>query len=236
MRLTFQRILSSSEQRVAQQTIWLNVISAVRLLGGLAQISITARMLGVEGYGTLAAIVAFCALIHGIIAIPSGDTVSTFVTRSISSGRNEEATRIVRFAMAVSFGTSIAAYAVIAAVALVAADLLGVVDDAYSSAVLLFGVVGILGSTSSESLAILRLADRVALGSIVALVSALTRVGTLGLAWFLGGGLIGVVCAYIVGEIVNGLGMLARIHRRRGLGECPEAARRCSFESGIMVL
>ena len=29
---------------------------------------------------------------------------------------------------------------------------------------------------------------------------------------------------------------LARIHRRRGLGECPEAARRCSFESGIMVL
>ena len=30
--------------------------------------------------------------------------------------------------------------------------------------------------------------------------------------------------------------VLPRIHRRRGLGECPEAARRCSFESGIMVL
>ena len=29
---------------------------------------------------------------------------------------------------------------------------------------------------------------------------------------------------------------LARIHRRRTSGQCPEAARRCSCESGIMVL
>ena len=29
---------------------------------------------------------------------------------------------------------------------------------------------------------------------------------------------------------------LARIHRRRASGQCPEAARGCSCESGIMVL
>ena len=30
--------------------------------------------------------------------------------------------------------------------------------------------------------------------------------------------------------------VLARIHRVRGSSQCPEAARRCSFESGMMVL
>ena len=209
MKLVINRLLSSSDRRVARQTFWLNSISAVRLLGGLAQISITARMLGVEGYGALAAIVAFCGLVHGLIAIPSGDTLATFVTRSVTAGRKEEAARIVRFAITVSFGMSLIAYAAIAALTLIAADLLGIVDDAHTNAALLYGVVGILGSTSSESLAVLRLSDRVSLGSIVALVAMLTRVGALGAAWYLDAGLTGVIFAYIAGEAVSGVGMFA---------------------------
>ena len=209
MKLVINRLLSSSDRRVARQTFWLNSISAVRLLGGLAQISITARMLGVEGYGALAAIVAFCGLVHGLIAIPSGDTLATFVTRSVTAGRGREAARIVRFAITVSFGMSLIAYAAIAALTLIAADLLGIVDDAHTNAVLLYGVVGILGSTSSESLAILRLSDRVSLGSIVALVAMLTRVGALGAAWYLDAGLTGVIFAYIAGEAVSSVGMFA---------------------------
>ena len=209
MKLVINRLLSSSDRRVARQTFWLNSISAVRLLGGLAQISITARMLGVEGYGALAAIVAFCGLVHGLIAIPSGDTLATFVTRSVTAGRKEEAARIVRFAVTVSFGMSLIAYAAIAALTLIAANLLGIVDDAHTNAVLLYGVVGILGSTSSESLAVLRLSDRVSLGSIVALVAMLTRVGALGAAWYLDAGLTGVIFAYIAGEAVSSVGMFA---------------------------
>ena len=37
------------------------------------------------------------------------------------------------------------------------------------------------------------------------------------------------------GESVVDLDVLARIHRRRASGQCPEAARGCSCESGIMV-
>ena len=184
------------------------------------QIGITARMLGVEGYGALAAIIAFCGLVHGVIAIPSGDTVTTFVTRSVTAGRKGEAAHIVRFAVAVSCGMSLVSYAVIVALTLIAADLLGIVDDAYTNAVLLYGVVGILGSTSSESLAILRLSDRVSLGSIVALIAVLTRVGMLGVAWYMDGGLVSVILAYIAGEAVNGIGMLviaALSSRRAGI-------------------
>ena len=220
MRLPLKRILSTSDQRVARQTFWLNAISVIRLLGGIAQISITAKMLGVEGYGTLAAIVAFCALIHGIIAIPSGDTVTTFVTRSVTAGHEGEAARIVRFAIVVPFGLSFVAYAVITALTLFIADLMGTIENTYATAVLLYGVVGILGSTSSGSLAILRLSDRVSLGSMIAVLAALMRLGTLGLAWYLGGGLTSVIYAHIAGEALYGLGMLiscALLSKRAGI-------------------
>ena len=39
-----------------------------------------------------------------------------------------------------------------------------------------------------------------------------------------------------VSELAQVRGSLARIHRRRASGQCPEAARGCSCESGIMVL
>ena len=44
---------------------------------------------------------------------------------------------------------------------------------------------------------------------------------------------------YLIGSGAIGAGMgyaLARIHRRRASGQCPEVARGCSCESGIMVL
>ena len=76
-------------------------------MGGIAQIAIVARMLGVQGYGALAAISAFCALVHGLMAVPGDDMVTTFVTRAVSGGRGEDAARIVRFSVALSFGMSL---------------------------------------------------------------------------------------------------------------------------------
>ena len=59
------RVLTASERRVARQTFWANAIAAVRLLGGIAAVYMSARILGVEGFGALALITALCALVHG---------------------------------------------------------------------------------------------------------------------------------------------------------------------------
>lgn len=202
------RLAQAAGRRAVRQTFWMGAIMALQILGGLAQVVISTRILGPEGYGILAVIIAATTLAHGALAAPGGEAVTAFVTRETSRGRSNAAGQILRFILAASLGMSLAAYAVIAVLALVAGGLPGV-DGAYIDAALLYGVVGILLATQGESLALLRLADRLSLGVAVALAATLTRLGLLGAAWWAGGGLNEVILAHLGGAAVGGVGLLA---------------------------
>lgn len=202
-----RRAFSQSEGRAARQAVWLNGVLVIEFLGSAAQLFIVARILGADGFGALAVIVAIAALIHGLAAAPGGDAVTTFATRGMAEGRPEEAARALRFTLALSFGLSVAAYAVIALLA-VAADYVGV-DPVYREAALLYGLVGVCMATQTETQAALRLADRVPLAFAVTAASSLTRVGLLIIAWRADAGLIEVVMAYVAGAAVYATGMLA---------------------------
>ncbi len=202
------RLLSASDRRVTRQTLWMGAITATQLLGGLAQMAISARILGPEGFGALAIIIAAAFLIHGLLAAPGGEAVTTFVTRALAGERPQEASRILRFTMAVSLGLSLIAYALIAVLVLAASSLLGI-ENAHRDTALMYGVVGIFLATRTESLAVLRLSDRVSLGLAITLAGVLTRVALLGVVWWAGGGLFEVVLAHIGGVVVGGAGMLA---------------------------
>ncbi len=201
------RLLPASERRVARQTLWIGAITAVQLVGGLTQVTISARILGPEGYGVLAIITAVTLLIYGLLAIPGGEAVTAFVTRGVAEGRPEEASRILRFVLALSLGLSLIAYAVIAALTFTASSLLGI-DQDHRDAMLLYGMVGIFLVTQTETLAALRLSDRVSLGLAVTVAAFLTRIGLLAAAWLTGGGLLAVVLAHVAGVVVNGGGLL----------------------------
>ena len=207
----FRRALPASDRRAARQTLWMGATTAVEVLGGLAQVFISVRILGPEGYGVLAVIIAVTSLIHGLLAVPGGDAVTTFGTRGTVQRRPEEASRILRFALAISLGTALIAYALIAALALAAGSLLGIAElgiaGAHVDAVLLYGVVGILMATRTETFAILRLSERVSLGLAITFAATVTRVVLFAVAWITDGGLIAVVLAYVVGAAVYGAGM-----------------------------
>ena len=185
----------------------MGAITAVQILGGLAQLVISARILGPESFGVLAVIIAVASLVHRLLAIPGGETVTTFVTRAVAEERPQEASRILRFTMAVSLGLALIAYAVIAVLVLIAGSLLGI-EDTHRDTALMYGVVGIFLATRTESLAVLRLSDRVSLGLVIVLAGVLVRVTLLGTVWVKGGGLFEVVLAHITGVVVSGVGML----------------------------
>ena len=201
------QVLPASDRRTARQTFWMGAITAAQLLGGLAQLTLSARILGPEGFGVLAIIIAVAMLIHGLLATPGGETVTTFITRAVVEERPREASRILRFTMAVSLGLSLIAYAVIAVLVLMAGSLLGI-DNAHRDSALMYGVVGIFLATRTETLAVLRLSDRVSLGLVIILAGVLVRVTLLGIVWVKEGGLFEVVLAHIAGVVVSGAGML----------------------------
>ena len=212
-------MLPTSDRRAARQTLWISAITFAQFLASAVQVPLSARILGPEGLGVVAVIVALTSLLYRIVSLPGNEVITTFVTRSIAEGRMEEAAGTLRFTSMLSQALSLVSYALLAAVALAGSGLLGEAER-YKSALLLYGVGGIAAATVQESMAVLRLADRLQLGFAVAVAATVTRTAFLLAAWTAEGGLIMVVSAYVAGDVVTGVGMFfaaAVSERKAGL-------------------
>ena len=201
------RVFSDSERRVARQSFWMNAVFAARLFGGLAAVYMTARILGVEGFGALALISALCALFYGLAnaAIP---TVTTFAARALAEGRREEAERVFRFSLAFSLAAALIACAAITALALAAGDALGIPPEHRSAAPVL-AAGGALASVNYPARGLLFIADRMELAALASAAAALTRVALIAAAWATGGGMMQVALGMAVADAALGLGTLA---------------------------
>ena len=105
--------------------------------------------------------------------------ITTQVTRSIAAGRRAEAGQILRLALGAALGMRLLTYGLIVAGTLLAAGPVGAVDGDYARAMLLYSLTGVLTGMSGESLATLRLADRLGPGFAVVVASVLAGVGAL---------------------------------------------------------
>ncbi len=213
------RLLPASDQRAARQTSWIGAITTAQLLASIVQVALSARILGPEGLGVLAVIIALTSLLYRIVSLPGNEVITTFVTRSVASGRMEEAAGTLRFTFVVSQALSLVSYTLLAVGALAVSGLIGGLED-YKSALLVYGVGGVAAATVRESMALLRLADQLRLGFAVAVVSAAARTAFLLAAWLTEGGLIIVVLAYVAGDVITGIGMFiaaASSERKAGL-------------------
>lgn len=202
------RVLTASERRVARQTFWANAIAAVRLLGGIAAVYMSARILGVEGFGALALITALCALIHGLANAPSAPTVTTFATRGVAEGRREEAARVFRFSLAFSLCAALAAFAIISALAFAAGDALRIPAE-YRNAALALGLGGVFASANASATGLLHMADRMSFGLAVVAVATALYLCALAVIWRTGGGVMEVAQARAAADAMTGLGTLA---------------------------
>ena len=200
-------LLPASDRRVARQLLWMGGMLGVQFLASVFQLSLSARILGPQGFGVLAIIIAVTSLVYGFMSMPGSQAIVTFVARSVAKGDGGEAARILRFAILAPFALALVSYFLLAYAATTAGSLIGLADH-HAFALLVYGVTGLFTATLQESLAVLRLADRVFLGFAVTTLSSLTRVALLFVAWSLQGGLTEIILAYVVAAIVSGAGML----------------------------
>lgn len=213
------RLLPAAERRAARQTFWMGVITAAQLLGGLAQVYLSARILGPAGYGVLSIIIAVTWIIYRLLAIPSAEVIASFATRSLVTGQTGAAARVLYSALLLNLGTAGIAYAVNAALFYAAGDWLGI-DRANLGAATLYALTGVFLATHQGALAALRLCDRLLLGLAVTVASGLAQVALLTAVWLTGGGLLAVTLTYVVSAALNGIGMLAALTiaaRRAGI-------------------
>ena len=188
-------------------------------MASLVQVALSARILGPEGFGVMAVIIAAAGLVYRLLSVPGNEVITTYVRRDLAEGRTGDAAATLRFTFVLSQSLALAAYTGIAAATFALSGLFGIVEE-HRSAVIAYGLAGISMATNREALAVLRLADRLHLGLGVAAASALTRVAVLAAAWAVDAGLLVVLLAYVAGDAVTGIGMFiaaAASERRAGL-------------------
>ena len=204
--LKLANTFSSTDARVGQQTAWLWSLHAVQILSSAIGMALAARMLGLELYGVLALFIGLTGLVGGLLYAPGDELISTYVTRELAAGRRAEAGKVLRFAFLAAIASRVLGFVVVAALTVSFGPWLGIPAE-QRFAMCVYATILIGGAAQNECLAVLRLADRLALGFAAGVVSALVLLAGLAAAWWIDGGIRYVALAYAVHAAIWGAGL-----------------------------
>ncbi len=182
-------------------------ILAIQFLGSIVQLLLVTRILGLEGFGILALFIAVTSLSYGLMSMPGHEAITTYVTRSMINEEWEEAARILRFIFLACLALALLTYGLLVIFSYPISHILGI-NNIHVQAMLIYGASGICMATHRESMAVLRLANRLRWGFAVICAAVFIQVSGLAITLVLDGGLIMVVFVLVIGACINGFGML----------------------------
>lgn len=196
--------LDAGDIRAIRTSAWFNAPLPLQFAAGIAQAAMTARALGVEGFGILAIYFAVTSVIYGVLSSPASEVITTYVTKASLSGGPQEPARITRFVFVVAVLVGLLAFSVIVVFAIFGRQFVGL-DESHTALLIIFGLTGLLSTFQWEAVSILRLADKMRVNFIAVTIGTGIRlivlVATLASGWHIGG----VVTAYVVSAAVSAL-------------------------------
>ncbi len=186
---------------------------------GVVQSVLTARLLGVEGYGVLAIVVTFVATLNQLTSFRMNEFMVKHVADAQAAGRRDQAAAAVKVALLAEAAASLISFVVVWTTARLAADWF--VGRPEVASLLRLYAIFILGNVVFESATgIFQIFDRFRVQAATALaVKVLMLVGVV-LVWLRGGDLREVVLAFAIANAVPALvaSVLALAEVRRQLG------------------
>ena len=156
------------------------------------------------------------------------EVITAFVTRSVTAGQHVTAAATLRMVFAAVQGLALLAYALLAVFTLAASELVGVAKT-HVIVMLVYGLAGLLRATHRESLAALRLANRLPLGLTVVLAGGVVRTVTLLAVWRMGSGLMALALAVVAGAAATGAGLFVATVVSAGRDRLPRFLHGWSF-------
>lgn len=226
--MKYPKILQSfrrgAKTRVAQQTFWMGMITAVQTVNGIVMVMLAARILGPEGFGLLSIFIGTAALLHGFLSAPGHETITAFVTKAMIAEREADAAAVLRMVLVAACALALCAYVLFALLALTASELVGIADT-HADAMLVCGLASLSMTAYREFLATLRLANRLAFGFMAVVAGTVFRSAALFAVWRLDGDLMLTSLAVAGGAAVTGAGLFAAVTLSSGRGNLPRFLR-----------
>ena len=222
VRRLFHRLFQNElTRRVVKNSGYL--FSATGLSAALSMLQgiLIARLLGVENYGILGAIIMFTSVINKLVSFRMGELVFKYVAQYSEAGDQRRAATVFKSALFVEMAASVLAFVLLCALAPLAARFLAK-DPSTTGWFILYGMIVLANLVSESSMGLLQIFDRFRNVAALSLVQSVVTLCLVGIVFIADGGMVGVLLSYLVGKAVGALtlssGALVEANRHWGRG------------------
>ncbi len=229
LRLLRSLFVDAYLRRLARNSGWLYAATVAGLLAGIAQTIVAARFLGAADYGRVALVTVSVGAVKQLLDVRTWEFVTRYLAEFTESERRGLALATLKIAVISEYGVATLAFATtLAASGLVAGRFLG--DSDLQPLIALYAVTLLATALNGTATATLRVFDRFRDVALQSSGQALLRLALIAGALATGGGLTGVVIAYLASETAGGLA-LALLAARQVKGHLWQARTGATYEA-----
>ncbi len=172
--------------------------AAISMLQGI----LVARLLGVENFGILGAIMMFTSVINNLVSFRMGELVIKYVAHFMEQNDSTRAAAVFKAAAMVEMLASVIAFLLIVLLAPLGAEYLAK-NPSTTSWFILYGVIVLANLISESSLGLLQIFDRFRTVAILTMAQSGVTFVLVFVVYIMGGGMVGILLSYLVGKVVG---------------------------------
>lgn len=176
--------------------------AAISMLQGI----LVARLLSVENFGILGAIMMFTSVINNLVSFRMGELVIRYVAHYTEQNDSLRAAAIFKAAALVEMIASVVAFLLIVILSPLGAEYLAK-DLSTRGWFILYGVIVLANLISESSLGLLQIFDRFRKVALLTMVQSLITLALVFVVYIAGGGMAGVLLAYLGGKMVGAVAL-----------------------------
>lgn len=207
LRSLFHRLFQNELiRRVVKNSSYLFSATGFSAALSMLQGILVARLLGVENFGILAAIMAFTSLINKLVSFRMGEVVIRYVAQYTESGDQPRAQAVFKGAALTEMLASILAFGLICLLAPLAAQYLAK-DESTTSWFILYGLIVLANLIAESSMGLLQIFDRFGRVAALSLVQSIVTLTLVILVYLAHGGMFGILVSYLLGKTVGALAL-----------------------------
>jgi len=221
-RRVFHRLFASPlVRRMIKNSGYLFSATGLSALIAMVQSILVARLLGVAGSGTLGVIIMFTSVVNRLLSFRMSELVIKYVGQFSEAGDDQRAAAVFKASALAELAASLVAFALVGLLSPLAARYFAK-DPAISNWFTVYGLIVVANLISESATGLLQIYDRFRRMAVLTVLQSLLTLGITALVYAAGGGLAGVLLAYLAGKALGAVGLsaaaLLEARRRWGPG------------------
>jgi O-antigen/teichoic acid export membrane protein len=173
-------------------------------LSTVVQSILSARLLGILGFGILGVVIEFSTNINRLLSFRMSELVVKYMGQYLTEGRKDRAAAIFKAAVLLEAGSAVIAYLLLLLLAPLAASI--IVKDASTASLISFYAIALLANFATEAATgFLQVTDRFRSQALINFFQSLITAGLIVYAYISHGDIWLVMGAYLAGKVFNGL-------------------------------